>query len=167
MNVAVAAVVSAYSREADATVAEFAAGLRARGIDVRGLVQVYEDCENGCQITLVDLASGKRYPITQDLGSGSDACRLDTSLLADATAVMREALQDDCALVIFNRFGSLEAAGQGFSAEMLALMTNGIPVLAIVSDRYLAPWREFTGGLAVELPPDIEALQGWFDSLKR
>lgn len=165
MDVAVAAVVSAYSREADACVAGFAARLRAQGHDVRGLAQIYEDCENGCQITLVDLASGKRYPITQDLGAGSDACRLDTALLAEATAVMRDALRDGCALVIFNRFGSLEAAGEGFCAEMLALMTHGIPVLAIVPERHLPIWREFTGGLAVELPPDIDALQRWFDSL--
>jgi hypothetical protein len=41
--------------------------------------------------------------------------------------------------------------------ELLALMLAGIPLLTAVKLPYLDAWRQFTGGMAVELPADDAA----------
>ena len=65
-------------------------------------------------------------------------------------------------LVISNRFGSLEALGKGFRAELLALMLGGRTASTAVAPRHLGAWREFTGG-AAELPADASAVEVWID----
>ena len=50
--------------------------------------------------------------------------------------------------------------------ELLALMLAGIPLLTAVKLPYLDAWREFTGGMAVELPATSEALQQWWDGCR-
>ena len=46
---------------------------------------------------------------------------------------------------------------------MLELLSDSIPVLAVINPRYLEEWRSFTGGTGTELPPRIQALQAWFE----
>ena len=161
----IAAIVSRQSGDADAVLLDFARHLQREGRQVHGLVQDFESCDTGCRIALIDLASGDRYPITQDLGAGSDACRLDTALLTEASQVMRRIAGTGADLAIFNRFGSQEASGGGFAAEMLALMESGIPVLTVVGEKHLAAWRAFTGELGTELPPESQRLDDWFAAI--
>lgn len=162
----IAAIVARLPGEADGPVNDFASKLRAQGWRIRGLLQDYRpDCEN-CQILLADLDDGTLYPISQDLGPGSVSCGLDPTLIAEAGVVMRRIAHEGADLAIFNRFGGLEAEGGGFADEMLQLMSGEIPVLTIVPDRHLTRWREFTGGLALELPPTQSAMLGWFSALR-
>lgn len=161
----IAAIVTRSSGEANHLIADFAARQRAAGRRIRGLLQELYNCDTGCQIALVDLDDGTRYPITQDLGSGSTSCGLDPARIAEAGVVMRRIVAEGADLAVFNRFSGLEAEGGGFAAEMLALMSQGQPVLTIVPEKHLADWRHFTGGLACELPPDATALETWFASL--
>lgn len=159
---AIAAVVSRRYGDADRAVAAATAALRRDGWRVRGLLQAFQPAAGNCRIELIDLDDDSRHPITQELGSSSEACCLDTARLADASAVMRRIAIEGADLAVFNRFGGLEAEGAGFAAEMLDLMSAGIPVVAIVPERHLAAWREFTGHLAAELEPDPEELKSWF-----
>lgn len=163
----IAALVPRPGQDADRVVREFVAALRGRGLRVRGLLQELCPGDGDCTVVLVDLDDGRRYPITQDLGTCSVACRLDASLLAEASAVMRRIATEGADLAIFNRFGGLEAEGDGFAAEMLALMTMDIPVLTVVPAKRLCDWRNFTGEFAVELPADAAALAAWFLGLQR
>ena len=163
----IAALVALRSGEADALLAGFAADRRRAGRRIRGLRQEMRDCDNGCQVVLVDLDDGSLYPITQDLGAGSESCALDPGLLAEASVVLRRIAAEGAELAVFNRYSNLEAEGGGFAAEMLDLMSRGIPVLTIVPERRLADWHRFTGGFAVDLPVDRAALDAWFDSLPR
>jgi len=158
----IAAIVTRASGEANRLIADFAVRHQAAGWRIRGLIQEQPACDDGCRIFVVDLDDGTRYPITQDLGPGAESCGLDPSLIAEASRVMRRIESEGADLAVFNRFGGLEADGGGFAAEMLNLMAGGIPVLAIVPDRHLAQWREFTGGLSAELPPSAAALDAWF-----
>lgn len=157
----IAAVVAADSSTCDAPVARVAATLRAEGRKVRGLVQVRERGDDCDGLSLVDIETGTRYPITQNLGPGSHSCALDPALVAVAGNVIQHVVGGDADLVVFNRFGGLEASGGGLRAEMATLMTAGTPVLVIVSGRNLAAWRHFTAGLADELPPDDQQLLDW------
>lgn len=159
----IAALVTRSSREADQLIADFTRQQQAAGRRIRGLRQTLEACDNsGCMVILIDLENERRYPITQDLGPGSAACGLDPGLIADAAQVMRRIAVEGADLAVFNRFGALEAEGGGLAAEMLELMSRGQPVLVIVGERHLDAWRNFTGGLASELPATADALNRWF-----
>lgn len=160
---AIAAIVTRHAGEADGLLAAFAARQRAAGRRVRGLLQQTVACDDErCTYAVVDLDDGRSYPISQDLGRGSQSCSLDPALIAEAGAVMRRIGVEGAELAIFNRFGGLEVDGDGFAGEMLALMAGDIPVLTVVPERHLAAWRHFTGGLARELAATPEALDAWF-----
>lgn len=163
----IAAIIPRPEQDADQLLSVFSEQLQARGFRVRGLIQ--QRCPSGstCKFSLRDLSTGRLYPISQDLGSQSTACVLDTAGIADASIVMRRIPDEGADLVVFNRFSGLESEGEGFAAEMLDLMTLGIPVLTIVQTRHLDAWRDFTGGLAAELPAEPIALEYWFNALQR
>ncbi len=161
----IAALTPRAGENGDALLRQFVAALRLQGHRVRGLVQEMCPDEAGCKFSLVDIECGARYPISQNLGTQSTACVLDPAGIAEATGVMRRIAREGAELAIFNRFSGLEAEGDGFAAEMLDLMSAGIPVLTIVNTRHLTAWRHFTGGLAEELPADAQALNRWFASL--
>ena len=116
---------------------------------------------------LVDLDGGECFPLFQNLGSGSVSCGIDQSSIAAASVVLRRALSEKSDLVVTNRFGALEAAREGFAIEMLDLMVEDIPLLTVVSEKYLEDWRQFTGGIAKELRPQREVLEEWFTNLSQ
>lgn len=152
------------SVDVDALLWKIAGEQRRRGRLVRGLLMTYP--EGGTQtcapMVLVDLADGGAYRVSQSLGQGSSACRADTQGFARASGVLRAALRERPDLVVVNRFGSLEAEGGGFAAELLELMAEGLPLLTAVSTRYEAAWTHFTGGAAL-LAPRPEAVSAWLE----
>lgn len=152
------------SVDVDALLWAVADAQRRRGRRVRGLLMTYpEGNAQACApMVLVDLAQGGAYRVSQELGSGSASCRADTQGFAQASAVLRQALCDAPDLVIVNRFGSLEAEGGGFAAELLDLLAAGVPLLTAVATRHEAAWERFTGG-AAWLPAQQEAVQAWLD----
>lgn len=152
----------------DGMLALFASGLRASGWNVRGLIQQPRVPGQEKLMVLADVEDASaRYNISQLLGPDSRSCSLDAAGVAAASIVLRRALSEGADLVLANRFGTLEAAGGGLATEMLALMGASTPLLTVVDRRYLAPWREFTGGLGAELAPRMEALHDWFADLRR
>lgn len=160
--VPVAAIVHTHHDEVDGLLADFAASLRQRGWKVGGVVQQQSGGTDKEHTLLVDLGSGATFPLFQRLGSGSTSCSLDASGVAAASVALRRALQDGADLTIANRFGVLEAGGNGFAAEMLALMSESRPLLTVINDDYLRDWRWFTGGCGAELPASLPALEAWF-----
>jgi hypothetical protein len=163
----IAAVVPNGTVDIDALISAFARDLIAQGWRVCGLLQEFMADGPNCEVTLVDVTTGTRYGISQQLGSQSTACRLDPGALAEASIVMRQIADAGADLAIFNRFAGMEAGGDGLAAEMLALMSNDIPVLTVVQQKHLAAWRNFTGGLAAELEPRREALNSWFFATRK
>jgi len=166
----IAAIVHDGKHMTDGVLLDFVQDLRRQNWVLRGLVSgVMSDpnpVANHCTLrTVRDLHTGKVYPISQNLGKGSVACCLDVGALLDAAGVLHRARQAQPDLVIVNRFGILEADGGGFAQEMLALMTDAIPLLTVVSRTYLDAWRTFTGGLAQELTPDKDAWFAWAKTL--
>ena len=163
----VAVIVNRTHRSADGVLAEFANQLREQGWRVRGVVQDNVVSDNNCgrQMVLIDVSDGSRFPISQNLGTGSASCCVDPGGVVAASVALRRGLTDGADLVIANRFGELEAGGGGFAAEMLALMAEGIPLLTVVNERYLEDWRRFTGNTAQELEPQRQSLDAWFAKL--
>lgn len=164
----IAAIVHDHSGEPDDLLAAFAARLLAAGHRVRGLVHLpHELTATGKRMALMDVTDPtSHYPISQALGAASCGCNLDPGGIADASVVLRRALQERAELVIANRFGTLESEGGGMADELLALMLAGIPLLTAVKLPYLDAWRQFTGGMAIELPAEDAALQAWWDACR-
>jgi nucleoside-triphosphatase THEP1 len=156
-----AAIVDDGSADVDAVLAAVARRLQQRGKRVRGLLMTRERAP-GCagDMVLVDIASGERYLVSQPLGAGASACRADPQGFARASRVLRAALTEAPDLVICNRFGALEAEGEGFAAELLAIMAHGVALLTAVAARNQARWQQFSGGAAL-LPADAASIDAW------
>lgn len=137
--------------------------LRARGIRLGGAIQLNElDAVNSCSaMTLVDLASGERIGISQDLGSLAQGCRLDTRGLAEFGGLLNATVGDDIELLILNKFGKAEAEGQGLRGIFVRAIEAGIPVLTAVRPPYSEAWASFHEGLAASLAPDPEVALAW------
>jgi len=147
---------------ADALLASFARSLAGEGWPIGGVVHARRlDAAGRKRMFLIDVASGREFCISQDLGPQSRACCVDPGAVAQASGVLRQALADRVWLAIVNRFGELEATGGGFAAELAALAGEGVPVLTAVSRKHLQAWRHFAGDAGIELPLDVQALHDW------
>ncbi len=146
----------------------FARILQGQGYLVKGLIQRNSVSTGGCActMTLVDVENGQQFRISQDLGTGSTCCRIDTQAVAEASSVLRRAVEAETDLLIVNKFGKLESQGRGMVDEILAAVAQGIPLLTSVEAPLLDRWREFTGGLAEELTPGCGALMRWWDDVR-
>jgi hypothetical protein len=159
-----AAVVFENGDEANRIVTNFALGLGASGVRLGGFVQLSEDTQNcGCKDTYVlDLRTGEKTKILQDLGAGSTGCRVDPAALAGIGHLVTESLAHTPQLLIINRFGRLESEGKGLRDEIASSALANIPTLVCVSMRYLEAWREFATDLGEELNCTPEALHEWW-----
>lgn len=159
------AVISAKERgETDRLISETAAYLRAKGARLSGIVKVLEDSGDStcCQKMSVQvLPDGQIIAITQDLGEGSDACKLDPGAIARAVAEVEKQSIADVQLFILNKFGPEEAAGRGFRASIGTALEAGIPVLVGVGGPSRAAFDTFADGLAEALPPDAGMIRDW------
>ena len=96
--------------------------------------------------------------ISQSLGRGSTACRLDAGALEEAAARVAARL-DGAELLILSKFGKQEAAGRGFRQVIGLALESDLPVILHVPPEYRADFDAFAGPLAQELTP--EALEPW------
>ena len=160
----IASVTSEARGETDRLIAEVAAHFRARGTALAGIVKDLGHTTtfaNGCDMNVRVLPDGPVIAITQNLGAGSDACRLDPGAIAEAVACVEGGALDKADLFILNKFGPEEAAGRGFVALIGHALDLGIPVLVGVGAGSRETFDTFAGGLAVTLPPDPEAIREW------
>jgi hypothetical protein len=146
--------------------AEVARILAARGVALAGAVQHDMGPKETCGMELELLPSGLRLPMSQDLGPGSNACRLDPAAMAEAGTRVRQTIDSGTpALAIFNKFGAQEVAGEGLRDEMVAAVMAGVPLLTAVAERFAGEWDEFTGGEATRLPCTVDDALAWWAAL--
>lgn len=162
-----AAVIHTRDQKVESLLADFAFELKDLGVSVKGVVQRNTPDPDGGhdRMDLIDIETGEMYGISQKLGRAAGSCHLDQSGLASASTVLRRAVEARPALLVANRFGEQEATGRGFADEMLAAMSEGIPMVTAVGDRWREQWQTFTGGAATLLPPTPLALRRWFEAL--
>lgn len=164
--VPLAAILYTPEDEIEALLARAASMLAGRGLRLGGVIQHdtagTDDTPHAME--LEDLASGSRFALTQDLGSGSDACSLDTATLAEAAAAVRDSLAARPDLVLINKFGAQEAGGAGLRDEIGQAVAAGIPLLTAVGIRFADDWRTYTGGAGVLLEPRLDAVLAWWDT---
>ncbi|EPX77159.1 hypothetical protein thalar_02880 [Litoreibacter arenae DSM 19593] len=144
------------------------AGVVARliedGVRVAGaLRETGPSGESGqCDTALRLLPEGPVVPITQNLGAGSAACRMDAGALETAVALATADLAANGAdLVVLNKFGISEAEGRGFRALIGEAVANGVPVLVGLSETHRAAFGRFADSMAIDLPPSEEGVIAW------
>ncbi|WP_099827500.1 DUF2478 domain-containing protein [Oceaniglobus indicus] len=139
--------------------------LSAEGVRIAGAVRpVIPDVAPGhCESDLLLLPDGPIVRITQDLGPGSTACRMDAGALEQAVGLATARLAEQGAdLVVLNKFGLSEAEGRGFRGLIADALGQGVPVLIGLSDTHRAAFERFSEGLSRALPPDEMAIVDWF-----
>jgi hypothetical protein len=147
----------------DSFMAKLEEMLRASDLRLGGAVQVNapDACTACSDMTLLDLSSGTRMEISQQLGSQSQSCRLDSERMAGFAGMLDRPLDGGIDLMIFNKFGKAESEGHGLRRTLARAIEAGIPVLTAVRPPYDEAWRRFHEGLAVELPPDLQRVHDW------
>ena len=160
----IAAVSSQAKGGTDAILMALAARLEAEGRTLVGIVKDESHASryaNGCDMKVRVMPGGPVIQITQDLGAGSDACRLDPGAIAEAVARVENGPLEGADLFLLNKFGPEEAEGRGFCAVIGRALEQGVPVLVGVSPANREAFERFSGGLAEALPDDLEALVAW------
>ncbi|WP_113911938.1 DUF2478 domain-containing protein [Roseovarius dicentrarchi] len=149
----------------DRLLSDIAERLQADGATLAGIVKDHSHDSrfaNGCDAKVRVLPKGPVIQITQDLGAGSDACRLDPGAIAQAVATVEAASFENADLFIVNKFGPEEAAGRGFCNAIATALERGIPVLVGVGSASMPAFNEFAGGLATALAPQPGAILAWY-----
>lgn len=119
-----------------------------------------------CDSDLWLLPDGPIVRITQDLGAGSTACRMDAGAFEEGVGLATSRLQAGGAdLVVLNKFGLSEAEGRGFRALIAEALGRGVPVLTGVSETHLATFNRFANGLVTHIAPDEAAILDWCRSI--
>ena len=160
----IASVTSAERGGIDQVLADVASRLQAEGLPLAGIVKdtgYASGFDNGCDMKVRVLPDGPVIKITQDLGKGSGACRLDPAAIAEAVACVENGALQGAGLFIINKFGPDEAAGRGFCGAIGAALERDIPVLVGVGPANHEAFDRFSGGLAKALAPRPDAILDW------
>lgn len=150
--------------ETDRLLAAVADRLRRDGVRVVGALRPVSSSigPGHCDSDLWLLPEGPLVRITQDLGAGSDACRMDAGAFEEAVGVAAFRLQSDRpGLLLLNKFGLSEAEGRGFRALIADALGRAVPVLTGVSETHRVAFQRFAEGMATHLPPEEEAILSW------
>lgn len=163
-----AALVFAPGEPANRIIEDFANDQQRRGHCIAGAIQITDEADdcNCREAQVLDVETGRRITILQDLGRHSQSCRIDGAAIAEVGHLLAGAIARSPELLFINRFGKLEADGKGVLAEIGSAAAAGIPTLVSVSVRFLDQWRQFTMGLDEELACSSSALDQWWSDVK-
>ncbi len=150
--------------EIDRLLAETAARLEVQNANLAGVVKLLEENPNPahyCDMDLRVLPDGDTIRITQSLGEGSAACRLNPAAIQQAVAAVENTDLATSDLFILNKFGPQEAEGHGFRHTIGAALEQGVPVLLGVGTSMQRSFDTFSDGMAEQLPEDLDAIEAW------
>ena len=81
--------------------------------------------------------------------------------MTEAAKRVDVALEDGAHILIVNRFGQSESDGAGMRSTIELGIELRLPVVVAVRRTFVAPWREFHGGLATSLTFDETVIANW------
>lgn len=138
--------------------------LQVKGVRLGGALRRKETLSeaSNCSSDLWLLPEGPIARITQDLGAGSTACRMDAGALEEAVGTATARLvAGEVDLIVLNKFGVSEAEGRGFRALIVEALSRNVPVLTGVSDAHREAFERFAGGMVTALSPDENEVLAW------
>lgn len=140
-----------YATGEGAVMGRLAEAALASGLDAAGMIQHDERRpeRRRCDMTLVDLGSGRRIALSQDRGKDARGCRLDHAALEEAAGLALAALEgaDLPDVLILSKFGKREIEGHGFRQVVERAVELGVPLLVGVTADHVEGFRAFGGGL--------------------
>jgi hypothetical protein len=98
---------------------------------------------------------------------GHVGCHLHSGRLAGVAEAVADEIAAGADLVIVNRFGRLEAAGQGLIGLIRQAVDADIPVLTAVPEHHFATCVKYADGMNVRLACRRPALDRWWKSVAR
>ena len=137
-----------------------AADWRAAGTHVVGVLAENNSAGGVCSANFMrDIASGRRFSIHLDAPPAGTDCHLDSAGMEEAcAALLGQIPQAD--VVVFSKFGKLEAMGQGLWAAFAAAAAAGKPMLTTVSAKHVDAWTRFAPE-ALWLNADRPSIERW------
>lgn len=153
-----------YRRGGSSVVERLVEAAQGHGLVVVGMTQKDEPHagRTACDMTLIDVTSGREILISESRGEGARGCHLDTGALEEASALMLAELDAERApdVLILSKFGKQEISGRGFRQVVEKAIDRGVPVLVGVGEENLPGFRDFGGGLeaVVETVAEAEAV---------
>jgi hypothetical protein len=161
---ALASVIASGQGATERLLADVVARLRVDGVRMVGALRTVPTTggTGHCNGDLYLLPNGPVVRITQNLGAGSVACRMDAGALEEVVEMLTKQLQEGGAdLVILNKFGLSEAEGRGFRALIAEALECGLPVLTGLSETHRAAFERFAEGMTIHLPPEEDVVLRW------
>lgn len=148
---------------ADKFLAEWGYSLRSAGLTVAGLVQLNTFVRNPgkCDMAVEELFSGTVLQLSEDRGPEARGCRLDRNILAEASALLLNALDEKPDILVLNKFGKIEAEGAGLRDVLAKAVELEVPIIVGVPFRNVDQWRIFAGDMAEECPIDSTRIRRW------
>ena len=148
---------------ADKFLAGLGYALRAAGLSVAGLVQIntFERDPGKCDMAVEELFSGTMLQLSEDRGKESSGCRLDRGILTQAAGLLLAALEEKPDILVLNKFGKVEAEGEGLRDALAKAVELEVPIVVGVPFRNLDQWRIFAGDMAEEYSVDSTQIQNW------
>ena len=147
--------------DSQALLSNVAAEWRASGIKVVGVLAQNNEVEGECSAGFVrDIASGRLFSIHLDAPPPGKTCHLDAVGMEDAGAGLLAQIPA-ADVVVFSKFGKLEAMRGGLWPAFAAAVRAGKPLLTTVSSKHLEAWRGFAPE-AVWLEGTRSAVERWW-----
>jgi nucleoside-triphosphatase THEP1 len=165
---AILAIVYADGGAAGSFIANLGYRLRDAGVAVAGVVPYRASTpRNGtCGVEIEELASRLVLQLAEDEDPQPFGCKIDPEAISEAAALISSSLRKAPSVVIFNKFGRLEADGGGLRETIAEAIQLGIPVIAGVPRRNIGHFRELTEGLAEETQVDSPRIYQWLAARK-
>lgn len=137
--------------------------LRAEGVALCGVLQHEVANPGNCcaSMYLENISNGTQLRLSQELGSGSQGCRLNPHTLAESSGQLLQEMDGRPDLLVLNRFGKGEAEGHGFRAVLEKAHQLQIPVLIGVKETYRSAWDDFAGDFSRALKVDSRSVVTW------
>jgi hypothetical protein len=149
----------------DQLFADVVAKLSADGIKILGALRTlgHSSDRGRCNSDLCLLPNGPVVKITQKLGAGSTACRMDAGAFEEAVGLVTTRFATERAdLIVVNKFGFREAEGHGFRMLIADAIELGVPVLIGIPGVYRNAFGQFAGEMATELPSEKDVIVNWY-----
>jgi hypothetical protein len=163
-----AAVAYGIDDDPDRLLLDFAEDLRGSGRRVAGIIQLSRARPPGNhELDAVVSPSVERVNLGHHHPGAALGCRPDPSRLASVARVIGAAIAEGVDLVVINRFGKLEAEGQGLIHLIKSAVHADIPVVTAVPEYRFAAWLNYSGGMSVGLRCHRAALDHWWRLVAR
>jgi len=161
-----AAVAYGVDDDPDRLLLDFARDLRRAGSRVVGAVQLGRTSQRR-DGALGAIILPSEAVVDLDHERGRVGCRLHSGRLASIAGAIAAEIEKGADLVIINRFGKLEAGGQGLIGLIRKAVDADISVLTAVPAHHFATCVTYTEGMNVRLPCRRAALDQWWKSVAR